>query len=251
MFKLTAIEEPLVPGIYRIVSKHNNTVIDLASCSASNGANIQTYTWLNNDCQKWSVEDTFDGNYLKFRSTSNGKVIDLPSCSNNNGTNIQQWTSFNNDCQKWLPVPVGNDYFKIESKSSGQVMDIQGSGTQGNILQWPYNGVDWQKWKFEELVIGWDSNQNSSNKISTATKETTSSNIDLETEIKIVPNPSNGFIKITGLVLGKINKLEVMDLSGRLVLDTKIYGSNHTLNITNLKKTGILSHSLGLCPVNQ
>jgi hypothetical protein len=45
--------DPLNDGMIRLVARSGGTVIDVANCRMADGANIQTWTWLNNNCQRF------------------------------------------------------------------------------------------------------------------------------------------------------------------------------------------------------
>src|SRR5437763_2209993 len=39
-------------------------VIDLPNCNTNNGTLLGTWDWLNNDCQKYKIEQLADGSYV-------------------------------------------------------------------------------------------------------------------------------------------------------------------------------------------
>ena len=180
-------EESITPGVYRIISKQSQLAVDLAGCSNSNGANIAQWTWLNNNCQRWSVESTGDG-YFMIRSQASGKVLDVPACSNQAGANIQQWTAYSNDCQKFSIEPVESGYYRIINKSSGLALDVNGcsSSAGANIQQWNYWGGDCQLWKFEAV----SSSARIANDVVLSTENGTVK--------QVYPNPAKDIVQLTG-----------------------------------------------------
>lgn len=186
-------EEAMVPGVYRIISKQSQLAMDLAGCNTGNGTNIAQWTWLNNNCQRWSVEDTGD-DYFMIRSLESSRVLDVPSCSTLPGANIQQWDAFSNDCQKFSIQPVSNGFYSIINKSSGLAVDVDGCSTSpgANIQQWTYWGGDCQLWKFERV---------SSPSARTAHRETnkeTAMQGETTLSLNVFPNPTDDYIQISG-----------------------------------------------------
>lgn len=95
---------PVGDGYYKISNEPRNQTIDIPSCNSLNGVNLQTWTWLNNYCQKFKIEQLANGSYI-FTSLANTvltKVIEVPAASDSagalldisdfNGTDRQQWS---------------------------------------------------------------------------------------------------------------------------------------------------------------
>ncbi len=137
-------------GTYEIISKRSNMALDLTSCSQDNGANIIQYHRLDNDCQKWKVEDAGDGFY-RIIAQASGKVLDIAGCSTAPGANLQQMDNNNSDCQKFSLVHVKDGWYSIISKVSGHALDVAGCSTQAgaNVQQWTNWQGDCQLWRFE------------------------------------------------------------------------------------------------------
>ncbi|RED95272.1 RICIN domain-containing protein [Marinoscillum furvescens] len=193
-------ESPIKEGVYRIVSKKSGLAMDLAGCNVSNGTNIAQWTWLNNNCQRWSVESTGDGYYM-IRSQESNRVLDVPSCSGLEGANIQQWDAYGNDCQKFAIEPAGNGYFSIINKSSGHAVDVSNCSMSpgANIHQWSYWGGDCQLWKFEAVT--------------SSARLATTSDVE-EKKWMVYPNPTVGQVSVRG-ALTETSRIIVRDLFGR------------------------------------
>lgn len=143
---------PVQDGVYRIVARHSNQVLDVSSCSGANGANVQQWPWIGGDCQRWRLVNLGNGDYT-IAAQHSGQALDVAGCSISNGANVQQWPSNGADCQKWKLEPVGNGDYRVVSKKSGLALDVSGcSGANGaNVQQWAWNGGDCQRWRFERV----------------------------------------------------------------------------------------------------
>ncbi len=143
---------PIKEGVYRLVSQNSNKVLDVSGCSQTNGANVQQWSWLGGDCQRWKLENAGNGEY-RILAQHSGQALDVAGCSQANGGNVQQWTSLNNDCQRWKIEEVGNGYYRLIAKHSGKVLDVNACSTAdgGNVQQWDWIGGNCQRWRFEPV----------------------------------------------------------------------------------------------------
>ncbi len=146
------LANPVQDGVYRIVARHSNQVLDVAACSGVNGANVQQWPWVGGDCQRWKLVNLGNGDYT-IAAQHSGQLLDVNGCVTTNGGNVQQWPASGADCQKWKLEPVGNDDYRVVSKKSGLVLDVNAcSGANGaNVQQWAWNGADCQRWRFERV----------------------------------------------------------------------------------------------------
>lgn len=151
-FRLELIEasQRVTPGTYEIISRKSGHALDLHNCSSDNGTNIQQYTRMGNDCQKWKVEDA-GGGYYRIRAFSNNKSVDVNGCSTTPGANVQLWDNYDNDCQKFSFTHVRDNYFVIVNKASGHALDVAGCSTaaNANVQQWTNWLGDCQQWRFQ------------------------------------------------------------------------------------------------------
>lgn len=218
-------ESPMVAGTYRIISKKSDLALDLNNCDPNNGTNVGQWTWLNNNCQRWSVESTGDG-YFMIRSMLSSKVLDIPYCSNQPGANVQVWQSYSNDCQKFSIQPAGNGYYSVINKSSGLALDVSDCSTQpgANVHQWGYWGGDCQLWKFD-LVTN-------------SARFTAESEVELEiAELNIYPNPACDFINVSKSFESEQVQIHLFDLMSREAASWTLgtENGNVQLDIRNLK----------------
>jgi hypothetical protein len=75
-------------------------LLEVAGASTANGANVRIYTSNNNNCQKWTVTPTGDGNY-KLLNVNSGKAVDVSGGSTADGANVLQWPYSGADNQQW------------------------------------------------------------------------------------------------------------------------------------------------------
>lgn len=208
----------LTSGVYKIRSKKSGKVMDLAGCNEENRANIHLWDDLNNDCQKWNVENIGNGKY-EIKSIKSNKNLDVPYCSASPGNSIWQMEDYNNDCQRFIIEHVHDGYYKIISSASNQAVEVSGCSSQSgaNIIQWPYWGGDCQLWKFESVLL----------KAGKQNKEIANA------DITIYPNPSNAQITISGLQQQN-NIIQIFDAQNRLIIQVNPTNSTHQLDISKL-----------------
>ena len=102
-------------GIYEIQAFSNiNYVVDIASGSSVDGANIQLYRSNNTAAQKWNVVQNSDGSFT-FKNALNGKALDLESGIAKEGANIRQWTSNGSAAQKWFAKYIDGGGIRLVS----------------------------------------------------------------------------------------------------------------------------------------
>jgi hypothetical protein len=131
-------------GFYTIKNIGNGKVLDVASGSTANGANVQVYTSNGTCAQKWRVVKT--GNNYELLSACSGRALDVASGATSNGTNIQVWDRNSTNAQKWSLTAVAdpsidNGTYVLTSKMSGRVLDVSGAGKADgtNIQTWVRN----------------------------------------------------------------------------------------------------------------
>ncbi len=146
--------EEIEEGIYTIRSSVDTSkVIDVASGSTEDGANVQLWGVNNTDAQKWKIIKNNDGFYT-IKSLKSGKVLDVTGAKYLNETNIQQYTSNNTDAQKFKIEHLEGAFYKISCKAdSSYCIDVYGGLPQeGNNIQiYQSNDTRAQKFIFEKL----------------------------------------------------------------------------------------------------
>lgn len=94
-----------VPPYYRFTNQANGKVMDLRDGSTSDGGIVQQYDWLNNDNQKWQIQEV-GGNYYKIiskaTSTNSGqRSVEVEGASLDDGHPVQTWRFLAYHHQEW------------------------------------------------------------------------------------------------------------------------------------------------------
>jgi len=158
---------PRGSGFYFIKSKLNGNVIDIQQASTQAGALLDAYPQKTNnyDNQLWKIVVDGSSGYSFIQSKLNGNVVDIVEASTKAGTLLDSWPqkSSGNDNQLWQLIPenplfpvlpgpgVGEfEYFWIQSKLNGNVVDILGGSTKpgASLDAWPKQDNDNQLWTF-------------------------------------------------------------------------------------------------------
>ena len=121
----------------------SNKVVDVASASNNNGANVQLYDFNKTAAQQWRVQYD-DKGYVTFENVGSGKVLDVSSAKAVSGTNVQQYQSNNSEAQKWLVFKNSDGTYSIESALwPGLSLDIVDASTANktNVRIYTANGT--------------------------------------------------------------------------------------------------------------
>ena len=141
-------------GVYKIGNAQNsNYVLDIASGSKNNGANVQLY--LSNGTTAQSFKVTHDTNgYVTFTNVNSGKALDVSGGKVVNSRNIQQYNSNGTKSQKWIVKKSGSGYTIISALDSNYVLDLSGGKVVNshNIQLYQSNGSTAQQWTFEKNI---------------------------------------------------------------------------------------------------
>lgn len=144
----------LADGVYKIGNAQNsNYVLDIASGSKNNGANVQLY--LSNGTTAQSFKVTHDTNgYVTFTNVNSGRALDVSGGKVANYSNIQQYNSNGTKSQKWIVKKSGSGYTIISALDSNYVLDLSGGKVVNsrNIQIYQGNGSTAQQWTFEKNI---------------------------------------------------------------------------------------------------
>ena len=144
----------LADGVYKIGNAQNsNYVLDIASGSKNNGANVQLY--LSNGTTAQSFKVTHDTNgYVTFTNVNSGRALDVSGGKAANYSNIQQYNSNGTKSQKWIVKKSGSGYTIISALDSNYVLDLSGGKVVNsrNIQLYQSNGSTAQQWTFEKNI---------------------------------------------------------------------------------------------------
>lgn len=142
----------LADGVYKIGNAQNsNYVLDIASGSKNDGANVQLY--LSNRTTAQSFKVTHDTNgYVTFTNVNSGKALDVSGGKVVNSRNIQQYYSNGTKSQKWIVKKSNSGYTIISALDSNYVLDLSGGKVVNsrNIQLYQSNGSTAQQWTFEK-----------------------------------------------------------------------------------------------------
>ncbi|MGB7392809.1 MAG: M12 family metallopeptidase [Pricia sp.] len=137
-------------AVYRITSKASGKVMDITGASRNSGARLQQWPWKNGNNQKFRVQNAGGGSY-RLTAVHSGKVLDVVDGSTANSAEIQQWDYAGNNNQKWNLVSKGGGEYEIVSVNSGKLIDVpRGTDENINLIQWPRNNGDNQRWIFQK-----------------------------------------------------------------------------------------------------
>lgn len=144
----------LADGVYKIGNAQNsNYVLDIASGSKNNGANVQLY--LSNGTTAQSFKVTHDTNgYVTFTNVNSGRALDVSGGKVANYSNIQQYNSNGTKSQKWIVKKSNSGYTIISALDSNYVLDLSGGKVVNgrNIQIYQGNGSTAQQWNFEKNI---------------------------------------------------------------------------------------------------
>ncbi len=127
-----------VDGIYHIRPVHSGKALDVAECGNSAGTNVQQWSWLNNDCQKWNITPV-DGDYHRISPVNAGSLaLDVDSFSTDNGANIMLWDYLGGQNQQFRFQSAGEGRWRIIGRQSAKCLDVEGISEDdgANIVQW-------------------------------------------------------------------------------------------------------------------
>lgn len=144
-------------GTYYIKSKFSGLYLDVANGSSSNNANVQQYSYLGTDRQKFKLVQNSDGYYYIYTGASGyTKVVDVAGKSTADGVNILQYAYKGTTNQLFEVVEVSSGVYAIKTRvtSGASCLDVYGWSTAsgGNIAQYNYWGGDCQLWYLEKTT---------------------------------------------------------------------------------------------------
>lgn len=142
----------LADGVYKIGNaQNNNYVLDIASGSKNNGANVQLYLSNGTTAQSFIVSHDAQG-YVTFTNVNSGKALDVSGGKVANYSNIQQYNSNGTKSQKWIVKKSNSGYTIISALDSNYLLDLSGGKVVNsrNIQLYQGNGSTAQQWTFEK-----------------------------------------------------------------------------------------------------
>lgn len=152
---------PASGSYYKVTAKHSSKVLQVASSSQADGAQIQQGSVAGNGNgtanQNWRIE-YMGGGFYRLTARHSGKVLDVNAASTADGAKVQQWTSGGNASssptnQRWLIEDMGGGWCRITAEHSHKVLDVAGSSTAKNAIvqQWTDSIANNQLWKLQQV----------------------------------------------------------------------------------------------------
>lgn len=131
-------------SVYSLINTGSGKALDAAG--TSDGSNVQIWSWLGNNNQKWTLTSNTDGTYT-LTSLASGKALD--SAGTGDGANVQVWQNFGNANQKWIIAPNSDGSFELKASNSGKALDVASGGTADgtNVQIYSSNGSSAQRWQ--------------------------------------------------------------------------------------------------------
>lgn len=150
---------PASGSYYKVTAKHSSKVLQVASSSQADGAQIQEGSVAGNGTanQNWRIE-YMGGGFYRLTARHSGKVLEVNAASTADGAKVQQWTSGGNASssptnQRWLIEDMGGGWCRITAEHSRKVLDVAGSSTAENAIvqQWTDSIANNQLWKLQQV----------------------------------------------------------------------------------------------------
>lgn len=142
------VDYELKEGLYTVSTALNSSmVLDVASASKADGANIQLYKSNQSDAQKYLVKRLENGNYTLTVLCSQKLVTSSDS-------NVYQNGSTGTDVQEWQIIPAGDGYYTLLSSQNGKALDVKGAKANNgaNIQVYTSNYTAAQRFRFTTAV---------------------------------------------------------------------------------------------------
>lgn len=138
-------------GFYVLKNQKSGKVLDVASASTANGANVQVYSANGTNAQRFSfktVSTVAKGTYHLRSAANSSYVVDVKSGSKSNSANVQLYKANNTGAQKWDMTENSDGSYTIVNSASGKALDVKSAGTANgtNVQQYTKNGSNAQKW---------------------------------------------------------------------------------------------------------
>ncbi|UII23444.1 family 43 glycosylhydrolase [Fulvivirga ligni] len=210
-------------GTYRITPRHSGKAIDVVNCGNTDGTNVNQWSWLNNNCQKWVFTEV-GGSYRVSPVSATNMALDVENCNSANLTNVRLWSWLNNNCQKWELLDRGSGYYSMRSVATGKCLDVNGISTAdgANVIQYDcISGNYNQQFRFESTSASLLAKQGA-----------------VEAEIKlneVYPNPVDDYlnIKLSDRIDG-VTSFEIIDSSGKVWLKDSFKGQQYQIQTDRL-----------------
>lgn len=139
--------QTLANGTFLIVNRKSGMVLDVASASTANGANVLQWGATGATNQQWTLSQ-LSGGYYSIIGVASGRSLEVYQSGTADGDNVSilDYSGANN--QQWQFISVGNGYYRIVNRNSGKDLDVAGQSEApgANVDQWGYSGGENQQW---------------------------------------------------------------------------------------------------------
>ncbi len=134
----TGSNNSIINGTYRIAPIHSGKTLDVDACSIENATNIQQWSWLNNNCQKFVISSV-DGIWHRISPlNATDKTLDVLNSSTDNGANIIMYDYWGGTNQQFRFQSAGSGKWRIINRNSGLCLDVHNLSTEdgANLMQY-------------------------------------------------------------------------------------------------------------------
>ena len=139
--------QTLANGTFMIVNRKSGMVLDVASASTANGANVLQWGATGGTNQRWTLTQ-LSGDYYSIIGVPSGRALEVYQAGTADGDNVSilDYSGANN--QQWQFISVGNGYYRIVNRNSGKDLDVAGQSEAAgaNVAQYGYWGGENQQW---------------------------------------------------------------------------------------------------------
>jgi hypothetical protein len=152
--------QPAINGRYIVVNRNSGKVLEVPGGNTNNGVILDQSTYTGALYQQWDINpvpDNFGGDvsYFTLKAAHDGVTADNLNFSYANGNQIDQWNGGTNAVEQWYLQYTNNGYFRIRSKWSNKLMDVNGASLNNGaqIVQWDDKGTLDQQWRLIPATV--------------------------------------------------------------------------------------------------
>ncbi len=203
-------------GSYLVKNPELNEVLT-SSMQSGNNAAMEVYT--GEAVQRWDFTH-LGTNIYTIRNVDTNRYLEIPEAECTTGANIATWTSANSNHQKFKLSKVDGVYFLRPQHCLQTAVDRSRGAAGANVQLWTYDE-------------GANKNKNQKWEILSANTTLTVPGFTKEVQnIAVFPNPVKTFFSIAGLI--QETDVQIVDLSGKVVLQQRVNSVNGIVNISSL-----------------
>jgi glucose/arabinose dehydrogenase len=139
---------------YKLTSRFNNKVVEIADASVIAGANVQQGIFIDGQkYQLWKLQVNGDATY-RIMNLNSGKVADVFNDALTSGSPIGQWDWNTGTNQRWFFNRNTEGYYKITAKHSNLALAVPNNSTVDGtqLVQTTSNTTTSQQWTVAEAT---------------------------------------------------------------------------------------------------